>query len=111
MSSFGQDEKWIEAKRAVGINNSWLEIINFYRSIGGENVFVYSAGNGDKRLIVDIIDEEDNILLLDKDNHPVSDTYENVNKSKKVFHYEEDYDYMYITYEGHIHTIPVRNVT
>lgn len=93
MSSFNQDLKWLEAKKAVG-NNEWIEIISYYRSIGGQNVFVYCVGNGDKRLIVDVIDENDNVLLINKTGEPVIDTYDNVLNSRKVFTYSDNSENM-----------------
>jgi hypothetical protein len=88
MSTFSQDEKWVEAKRAVG-NLNWLEVISYYRTIDGENVFVYSVIEGDKRLIVDVLDDE-HILLLNKQGEPVVDSYSNVLNSRKVFKYNDD---------------------
>jgi hypothetical protein len=88
MSSFGQDSKWLEAKKVIGDLN-WIEIVSYYRFIGGNNVFVYVIGDGDKKLIVDIIDEDDNILLINKNGKPLTDSYDNVTNSKKVFQYSE----------------------
>jgi hypothetical protein len=87
MSSFSQDTKWAEAKRAVG-NLNWLEVISYYRSIGGKNVFVYSVIEGDKRLIVDILDNE-RVVLVNKNGEPVIDSYTAVESSRKVFKYSE----------------------
>lgn len=88
MSTFSQDEKWMEAKRAVG-NLNWLEVISYYRSIGGRNVFVYSVIEGDKRLIVDVLDD-DHVLLISKHGEPVVDSYDSVTNSRKLFKYNED---------------------
>jgi len=82
MSSFSQDEKWMEAKKAVG-NTNWLEIISYYRSIKGNHVSVYSVVNGEKRLIVDVLD--DNTVLLISNNEYIKDSYENVLNSRKIF--------------------------
>ena len=87
MSSFSQDEKWMEAKRAVGHLN-WLEVISYYRSIYGNKVFVYSIVDGDKRLIVDVLDD-DTVLLIDKHGTARLDSYENVLSSRKTFKYSE----------------------
>jgi hypothetical protein len=87
MSSFSQDEKWMEAKRAVGHLN-WLEVISYYRSIDGSNVQVYSVRDGEKRLIIDLLDD-DTVLLKDKDGFAKEDTYENVLQSRKIFKYSE----------------------
>lgn len=92
MSSFSSDKKWMEAKKVVGDTN-WVEVINYYRSINGTNVFVYAIGDGDRKLIVDVIDDEDNILLINKHGNPEIDTYENVTNSRKEFKYSEDTEY------------------
>lgn len=94
---FSQDEKWLEAKRAAGHLN-WLEVIAYYREIGGSCVYVYAIGDKDKRLIVDILND-DTILLLDKNNSPVIDTYENILKSRKAFNYSENYEYTQFYHE------------
>jgi hypothetical protein len=88
MSTFSQDEKWMEAKKTVG-NHNWLEVVSYYRFIGGRNVFVYSVIEGDKRLIVDVLDDGD-VLLISKHGEPVVDNYDTVLSSRKVFKYNED---------------------
>lgn len=87
MASFSQDRKWVEAKRAIG-NLNWLEVISYYRSIDGKNVFVYSVIEGSKRLIVDVLDD-DTVLLKDKNGELIQDTYDNVFNSKKIFTYND----------------------
>jgi len=87
MASFSQDKKWMEAKRVVGHLN-WLEVIAYYREIQGNNVFVYSVVDGEKRLIVDIL-SDDSVLLISKDGALI-DTYANVLNSRKIFKYSED---------------------
>lgn len=88
MKTFKDDKKWQEAKRVIG-SDRWLEVISYYRAIGGKNVFVYSVIDGDKRLIVDILDD-DRILLVDKHGDLITDSYEKVLNSKKVFKYNEN---------------------
>ncbi|AXH71110.1 hypothetical protein BSP38_068 [Bacillus phage BSP38] len=78
----------MEAKRAVGHLN-WLEVISYYRSIDGCNVSVFSVKDGEKRLIVDVIDD-DTVLLLDQNGHEAEDTYDNVLSSRKVFKYSDN---------------------
>jgi hypothetical protein len=90
MLSFSQDKKWIEAKRVIG-NLNWIEIVSYYRFINGNNVFVYSIVDGDKRLIVDVI-SEDTVLLLSKNGELVTDDYDSVLNSKKIFKYSDKYE-------------------
>ena len=87
MSSFSQDAKWVEAKRTIG-NNNWIDIVSYYHYIDGKNVLVYSIVEGDKRLIVDVLDD-DTVLLKDKQGQYVVDSYENVLSSRKTFKYIE----------------------
>lgn len=87
MSSFSQDKRWVEAKRAVG-NMNWIEIVSYYRAINGTHVFVYAVIGGDKRLIVDVIDD-DTVLLLSKTGQLITDDYVTVLNSKKIFKYSE----------------------
>lgn len=87
MSSFSKDNKWMEAKKVVG-NTNWLEIISYYRAINGTDVFVYSVIDGDKRLIVDVLDN-DTVLLLNKSGQLVTEDYEATLNSKKIFKHSE----------------------
>ncbi|AMQ66589.1 portal protein [Bacillus phage Shbh1] len=88
MSLFSKDSKWVEAKKVIGSSN-WIEVVSYYRYIGGENVFVYVIGDGNKKLIVDIMDDQ-NVLLIDKEGNPSIDTYDNVQNSRKMFRYSEN---------------------
>ena len=90
MSSVSQDKKWVEVKRVISDLN-WLEIVSYYRSIDGRNVFVYSIIEGDKRLIVDVLDDE-YVVLMNKHGEPIIDSYETVFNSRKVFKYNEDFE-------------------
>lgn len=107
MSSFSQDAKWAEAKQTVGSSN-WLEVVSYYRSIDGKNVFVYSVIEGDKRLIVDIIDDE-HILLINKLGEPVVDSYQNVLNSRKVFKYCETVRYREYYVGSHKYKIAIES--
>lgn len=89
VSLFSKDNKWKKAKQLLNHNYTWLEVISYYKSLGGTNVSVYSVIEGDKRLIVDLTDD-DQVLLLNKHNELVKDTYDNVLNSRKVFEYHED---------------------
>ncbi|AYJ75930.1 hypothetical protein BSP14_055 [Bacillus phage BSP14] len=107
MASFSQDTKWIEAKKVVGHVN-WIEVVSYYRSIGGTNVFVYSVVNGDKRLIVDVIDD-DEVLLIGKADELLTDSYTNVLNSRKVFKYSEELDFRNYYLRGQKFRIPTES--
>lgn len=81
----------MEAKKVIG-ELDWVEIISYYRFVGGNNVFVYIIGEGDKKQIIDFVDEENNVLLLNKYGNLEIDTYDNVTNSRKVFEYSDDYE-------------------
>lgn len=105
MSSFSQDKKWVEAKKAFGSHN-WLETIAYYRILGGENVFVYSLMEGDKRLIIDVL-EDDSVVLLSKHGFLLTDSFMNVHTSRKVFSYSDEIEYHSHTLEGRSFKVPV----
>lgn len=88
MSSFREDSKWQIAKKLLNQNYTWLEVISYYKAIGGKNVLVYSVIDGEKRLIVDLT-EDNQVLLANRHGELVTDTYENVLNSRKVFEYSD----------------------
>lgn len=93
MITFGTDKRWLEAKKVVG-DLDWVEIVSYYRFVGGRNAFVFTAGEGEVKQIIDILDEDKNVILLNDEGQVEIDTFENVTKSKKIFKYtteiEED---------------------
>lgn len=92
MSSFSQDKKWMEAKKAVGYGNySWLDVVSYYRFIDGTNVFVYSVIEGDKRLIVDVLDSGQ-VLLVTREGKLITDDYRAVLESRKIFKYSRHFE-------------------
>lgn len=107
MASFNEDTKWMEAKRAIGDMN-WIEIVSYYRSIDGENVFVYSVLDGDRRLIIDVIDD-DLVLLMNSKGEPVSESYESVMNSRKVFKYSKDTELHSFHFDGKEFKFPIES--
>lgn len=85
--SFASDEKWLEAKKVVGNRGNWLDVVDYYNTIDGKNTFVYSLIEGDKRLIVDIRDQD--VLLINGEGELEVDEYEAVLRSRKQFVYTE----------------------
>lgn len=81
---YQEDEKWVEAKRTLRTDD-WIEVTSFYRELGGHDVFVYALLDREKKLILDI-DDDDNVLLYTKDG-VVSEDYERVFTSRKYFSY------------------------
>jgi hypothetical protein len=107
MASFSQDKKWMEAKKVCGHLN-WLEVIAYYREIQGTNVFVYSVRNGERRLIVDVFDD-DTVILLNKNRELVKDSYERVLSSRKSFKYSEHYENQEYSLGHRTYTVPTEN--
>lgn len=108
MSSFSQDKKWMEAKRVIGELN-WIEIVSYYRFVEGRNVFVYSVVDGDKRLIVDVISGDNAVLLLNKKGEFVTDSYEAVMNSKKIFKYSDNYELKTYRFGSYKFTIAIES--
>ena len=98
----------MEDKRVIG-NLNWIEIVSYYRFVNGTNVFVYSIVDGDKRLIVDVISGEDAVLLLNKKGELITDSYDAVLNSKKIFKYSENYELKPYRFGSHKFTIAVES--
>lgn len=89
---YGQDKKWIEAKKfieAQGMKNNWIEVIDYYRQIGGRHVTVFVALDKVKYMILEAT-TDNNVILVDKDNVIVVKDYEVVYSSRKMFYYIEE---------------------
>lgn len=106
MPTFGNDKKWLEAKKVIG-NLDWIEIVSYYRFIEGDKVFVYAVGDGDRRQIIDVLGDDRDVLLLNQDNELETDTYENITNSRKAFEYTQEREEKEYYLEGARITIPI----
>lgn len=103
MTQFSDDTRWLEAKKVIGFNNSWLKVLEYYKSIGGDNVFVYCIGDGNKNLIVDI--QEDKVVLMDKRGNLFFEETENVINSRKEFKYSTDIETKELSLESQSYNV------
>src|SRR5699024_12530175 len=108
MSPFTKDRKWTEAKKVIS-KMDWVSIVSYYRYIGGESVFVYVIGDKDRKLIVDYIGINDDVILINKEGNVEIDTYENVTNSRKEFVHSESYDVRTYYIEGEEDFIPIES--
>lgn len=90
--TYGKDKKWKEAKKFIeeqGMKNNWIEVVDYYRQIGGKHVSVFVAINKIKYMILEAtIDNQ--VILVDKDNNVILGDYEEVYNSRKMFYYIEE---------------------
>lgn len=90
--TYSNDSEWNYAKKVVssgGHKNNWIYVIDFYNSIGGKNVNIFCAIEQEKFRILYMLDD-DSVLLLDKKDNLVSEEYEIVEESRKIFFFEPD---------------------
>lgn len=109
--TFSKDDKWNRAKDFInsqGMVGNWIEIIDYYRQIGGSHVAIFIFVDKNKYRILEVT-KDNRVVLVDKDNNIHLMEYNFVLESKKMFFYiEEPNDYMIkldenirkITYSG-----------
>lgn len=88
--AYMNDSLWIESKRVAkdnGMSDNWLEIVEYYHSLGGHRAMVHSIIDEKQREILHILDTED-ILLIDSDGNLHVEDYDTVLASKKLFFYK-----------------------
>lgn len=88
--AYMNDSLWIESKRVAkdnGMADNWLEIVEYYHSLGGHRAMVHSIIDEKQREILHILDTEE-ILLIDSDGNLHVEDYETVLSSKKLFFYK-----------------------
>ena len=93
---YSKDSKWDEAKEFIkqqGMQDNWIEIVDYYRQIGGRHVAVFIAIDKQKYMILEAT-KDNRVILLDKDNNILLEDYDLVIESKKMFYYiEEPFEY------------------
>lgn len=81
------DELWVEAKqvaKANGMANNWVEIVEYYHSLGGHRAMVHSIIADKQREILHVLDDESVLLIDSRSNLHIAD-YNDVLESKKLF--------------------------
>lgn len=90
--TYNNDPLWGQAKevaRAGGCKNQWIEIIDYYNLNLGKNVSIFCALEQKKYRILYILDNEE-VLLLDREDNLVVEDYDTVDESRKVFFFESE---------------------
>lgn len=89
---YSKDNKWNEAKDFIkhqGMQDNWIEVVDYYRQIGGKHVAVFIAIDKKKYMILEAT-TDGRVLLVDRDNQVVLEDYDLVMQSKKMFYYIEE---------------------
>ena len=80
---YSKDSKWDEAKEFIkqqGMQDNWIEIVDYYRQIGGRHVAVFIAIDKQKYMILEAT-KDNRVILLDKDNNILLEDYDLVTES------------------------------
>lgn len=89
---FSKDNKWSIAKKFIkqqGLEGNWIEVVDYYRQIGGKHVAIFVYLNKIKyRILEATID--DRVILMDSENKFHIWDYEEVNTNRKEFFYIEE---------------------
>jgi hypothetical protein len=108
---FSKDKKWDEAKdfiKGQGMQDNWIEIVDYYRQIGGKHVAVFIALNKVKYMILEAT-KDNKVILVDKDNNILLEDYDIVMESKKMFYYIEEPFEVKINIPQHIRDVTYNN--
>lgn len=108
---FSKDEKWDEAKSFIkgqGMQDNWIEIVDYYRQIGGQHVAVFIAIDKVKYMILEAT-KDGKVIIVDGDNNIVIEDYDVVMESKKMFYYIEEPFKVKIDIPDHIRDITYNN--
>ncbi|WRW34707.1 portal protein [Staphylococcus phage CF5] len=108
---FSKDSKWDEAKdfiKGQGMQDNWIEVIDYYRQIGGKHVAVFIAIDKKKYMILEAT-KNNKVILVDRDNNIVLEDYDTVMESKKMFYYIEEPFEVKIKIPQHITDITYNN--
>lgn len=90
--TYSKDKKWDEAKdfiKSQGMKDNWIEIVDYYRQIGGKHVAVFIALDKNKYMILEAT-KDNRVILVDKDNNIRLEDYDIVTESRKMFYYIEE---------------------
>lgn len=108
---YSKDKKWDEAKEFIknqGMKDNWIEIVDYYRQIGGKHVAVFIALDKTKYMILEAT-KDNRVILVDKDNNIRLEDYTVVTESKKMFYYIEEPFEIQIKLPEHVRDITYNN--
>ncbi|ANT44753.1 portal protein [Staphylococcus phage PG-2021_76] len=109
--TYSKDKKWDEAKEFIknqGMKDNWIEIVDYYRQIGGKHVAVFIALDKTKYMILEAT-KDNRVILVDKDNNIRLEDYTVVTESKKMFYYIEEPFEIQIKLPEHVRDITYNN--
>lgn len=86
LTSYQKDEKWNKAKQLLATGLTWIEVVSYYRLLGGTKVKVYSILDREKLLIIDMTGDK-NVALKDANGEVIYANYLDVKNSRKIFEY------------------------
>ena len=108
---FSRDLKWEEAKKFIasqGMKDNWIEVVDYYRQLGGKHVAVFIALDREKYMILEAT-KDGRVILVDRQNNIKLEDYETVMESKKMFYYiEEPFEYK-VSIPYHIQEVTYNN--
>ncbi|WOZ17508.1 hypothetical protein [Staphylococcus phage vB_SauM-T-SE-G1] len=90
------------------MQDNWIEIVDYYRQIGGKHVAVFIALNKVKYMILEAT-KDNKVILVDKDNNILLEDYDVVMESKKMFYYIEEPFEVKINIPQHIRDVTYNN--
>lgn len=108
---YSKDKKWDEAKEFIknqGMKDNWIEIVDYYRQIGGKHVAVFIALDKTKYMVLEAT-KDNRVILVDKDNNIRLEDYTVVTESKKMFYYIEEPFEIRIKLPEHVRDITYNN--
>ena len=108
---FAKDKKWDEAKAFIkqqGMTDNWIEVIDYYRQIGGKHIAVFIAIDKQKYMILEAT-KDGRVILIDKDNNIVLEDYNTVMQSRKMFYFIEEPFEVKVDIPEHISDITFNN--
>jgi len=108
---YSKDKKWDEAKEFIknqGMKDNWIEIVDYYRQIGGKHVAVFIALDKTKYMVLEAT-KDNRVILVDKDNNIRLEDYTVVTESKKMFYYIEEPFEIQIKLPEHVRDITYNN--
>lgn len=109
--TYSKDKKWDEAKdfiKGQGMKDNWVEIVDYYRQIGGRHVAVFIAIDKNKYMILEAT-KDNRVILVDKDNNIKLEDYDTVMESRKMFYYIEEPFEIKIKLPEHVRDITYNN--
>ena len=108
---YSKDKKLDEAKEFIknqGMKDNWIEIVDYYRQIGGKHVAVFIALDKTKYMVLEAT-KDNRVILVDKDNNIRLEDYTVVTESKKMFYYIEEPFEIQIKLPEHVRDITYNN--